>query len=38
VIRPLPFNALRQPSLNDLAGSLLRLGEDRPEETRAATA
>jgi putative membrane protein len=38
VIRPLPFNALRQPSLNDLAGSLLRLGEERPDETRAATA
>ncbi len=38
VIRPLPFNALRQPSLNDLAGSLLRLGEDRPDEARAATA
>jgi putative membrane protein len=37
VIRPLPFTALRQPSLNDLAGSLLRLGEERPEEARAAT-
>jgi putative membrane protein len=36
VIRPLPFAALRQPSLNDLAGSLLRLGEERPEEARAA--
>jgi putative membrane protein len=36
VIRPLPFTALRQPSLNDLAGSLLRLGEERPEEARAA--
>jgi len=36
VIRPLPFNALRQPSLNDLAGSLLRLGEERPEEVKAA--
>jgi putative membrane protein len=35
VIRPLPFNALRQPSLNDLAGSLLRLGEERPEEVKA---
>ncbi len=38
VIRPLPFTALRQPSLNDLASSLLRLGEDRPEEVKAATA
>jgi putative membrane protein len=38
VIRPLPFTALRQPSLNDLAGSLLRLGEERPEEVKAATA
>jgi putative membrane protein len=38
VIRPLPFTALRQPSLNDLAGSLLRLGEERPDEARAATA
>jgi putative membrane protein len=37
VIRPLPFTALRRPSLNDLAGSLLRLGEERPEEARAAT-
>jgi putative membrane protein len=35
VIRPLPFNALRQPSLNDLAGSLLRLGEERMEEAKA---
>jgi putative membrane protein len=38
VIRPLPFNALRQPSLNDLASSLLRLGEERQDEARAATA
>jgi putative membrane protein len=28
-IRPLPFTALRQPSLNDLASSLLRGGEIR---------
>ena len=35
VIRPLQFNALRPPSLNDLAGSLLRLGEERPEEAKA---
>jgi putative membrane protein len=35
VIRPLPFSALRPPSLNDLAGSLLRLGEERPEEAKA---
>jgi putative membrane protein len=28
-IRPLPFTALRQPSLNDLAGSLLRGSEIR---------
>jgi putative membrane protein len=37
VIRPLPFNALRQPSLNDFAGSLLRFGEERQEELKAAT-
>jgi putative membrane protein len=39
VIRPLPFTALRQPSLNDLATALLRFGEERQqEEARAATA
>jgi putative membrane protein len=38
VIRPLPFTALRQPSLNDLAGALVRFGEERQEEARAATA
>jgi putative membrane protein len=27
--RPLPFSALRQPALNDIAGSLLRGSEDR---------
>jgi putative membrane protein len=36
VIRPLPFTALRQPSLNELATSLLRFGEERAEEARAA--
>ncbi len=36
VIRPLPFTALRQPSLNDLATSLLRFGEERQEEIKAA--
>jgi putative membrane protein len=30
--RPLPFVALRQPALNDLAGSLLRGGENRGTE------
>jgi putative membrane protein len=35
VIRPLPFTALRQPSLNELATSLLRFGEERAEEARA---
>ena len=35
-IRPLPFTALRQPSLNELATSLLRFGEERAEEARAA--
>jgi putative membrane protein len=38
VIRPLPFTALRQPSLNDLATSLLRFGEERQEEIKAAVA
>jgi putative membrane protein len=37
VIRPLPFNALRQPSLNDFAGSLLRFGEERQEELKTVT-
>ncbi len=32
--RPLPFVALRQPSLNDLAGSLLR-GSDKPAPVEA---
>jgi len=31
--RPLPFAALRQPALNDIAGSLLRGGEKRGTET-----
>jgi uncharacterized membrane protein YcjF (UPF0283 family) len=35
VIRPLPFTALRQPSLNELATSLLRFGEERAEAARA---
>ena len=35
VIRPLPFTALRQPSLNELAASLLRFGEERADEARA---
>jgi len=30
--RPLPFVALRQPALNDLAGPLLRGGENRGTE------
>jgi putative membrane protein len=41
LIRPLPFQALPQPSLNDLAGSLLRSGQgtpaaaaDRPDGSR----
>jgi putative membrane protein len=36
VIRPVPFTALRQPSLNELAALLLRFGEERAEEARAA--
>lgn len=30
--RPLPFTALRRPALNDLAGALLRGGDEREEE------
>jgi len=30
--RPLPFTALRQPALNDIAGSLLRGSENRNSE------
>ena len=32
--RPLPFVALRQPTLNDLAGTLLRGAEKAPEALR----